>query len=209
MPAGGYLARITNLAGESFQFSYTTKGLLTSLTDARSNTKSYTYDVMGRLTKDADQVGGFTALSRTETGNDYEVAKTTAEGIVSTYKVEHLSTGEERRTNSFCCGNPVVKVTGTDGTTKTTYPDGTEVNILEGPDPRFSMQSPVLQSRTVATPGGLVYSTTGTRTVTLSDSNDPFSLLTQTDTLTVNGRVYRRDYNATARTITTTSPMGS
>ena len=205
---GGYLAKITNPAGEPIQFGYTTDGLLTSLTDARSNIKSYTYDDMGRLTKDEDPVGGFTALSRTDTGNDYEVTKTTAEGRISTYKVEHLSTGEERRTNSLCCGNPVVTVTGTDGTTKTTYPDGTTVNTLKGPDPRFSMQSPVLQSGTVTTPGGLVQSATGTRTVTLSDSNDPLSLLTQTDTLTVNGRVYKSDYNATDLKITTTSPMG-
>ena len=151
--AGGYLAKITNPAGESVQFGYTAGGLLTSLTDARGNTKSYTYDAIGRLVKDADPVGGFTALSRTETGNDYEVAKTTAEGIESTYKVEHLSTGEERRINSLCCGSSTVTITGTDGTTKTTYPDGTTVNTLEGPDPRFSMQSPVLQSVTVTTPG--------------------------------------------------------
>ena len=206
--AGGYLAKITNPAGESFQFGYTTDGLLTSLTDARTNIKSYTYDAMGRLTKDKDPVGGFTTLDLTETGNDYEVTKTTAEGIVSTYKVEHLSTGEERRTNSLCCGSSTVTIIGTDGATKTTYPDGTVVNTLEGPDPRFSMQSPVLQNGTVTTPGGLVHSTTGTRTVTLSDPNDPLSLLTQTDTLTINGRVYKVDYNATDRTITTTSPMG-
>ena len=206
--AGGYLEKITNPAGEPIQFGYTTDGLLTSLTDARSNIKSYTYDDMGRLTKDEDPVGGFTALDRTETGNDYEVTKTTAEGRISTYKVEHLSTSEERRTNSLCCGNPVVMVTGTDGTTKITYPDGTVVSTLEGPDPRFSMQSPVLQSMTVTTPGGLVRSTTGTRTVTLSDSNDPLSLLTQTDTRTINGKVYKDVYNATDRTITATTPMG-
>ena len=205
--AGGYFSKITNPAGESVQFGYTDDGLLLSLTDARSNVKSYTYDAMGRLTKDEDPVGGFTALDRTETGNDYEVTKTTAEGIVSTYKVEHLSTGEERRTNSFCCGTSTVTITGTDGTKKATYPDGTVVKILEGPDPRFSMQSPVIQSMTVTTPGGLVASITGTRTVTLSDSDDPPSLLTQTDTVTVNGRVYKDVYNATDRTITITSPM--
>ena len=44
--------------------------------------------------------------------------------------------------------------------------------------------------------------------MTLSNQNDPLSLLTQTDARTINGRVYRDVYNATARTITTTSPVG-
>jgi len=70
------------------------------------------------------------------------------------------------------------------------------------------MQSPVLQSGTVTTPMGLVQNTTGTRTVTLSDPNDPLSLLSQTDTHTINGRIYKDVYNATASTITSTSPMG-
>ena len=57
MPVG-ILQRYTNPAGESVQFGYTAGGLLASLTDARGNTKSYTYDAIGRLVKDADPVGG-------------------------------------------------------------------------------------------------------------------------------------------------------
>ena len=204
----GYLEKITNPAGESIQLGYTDDGLLTSLTDARGNAKSYTYDAMGRLIKDADPVGGFTALDHTETGNDYEVTKTTAEGVVSTYKGEHLSTGEEKRTNSLCCGNPVVTITGTDGTTKTTYPDGTVMSILQGPDPRFSMQSPILSYGTVTTPAGLVQTITGTRTVTLSDANDPLSLQSQTDRITVNGKTTTTVFDASTKTTTTTTPEG-
>lgn len=206
--AEGYLERITNPAGESIQLGYTTDGLLTSLTDPRGNTKNYMYDSIGRLIKDANPEGGFTALSRTTDGNDYEVTTTSAEGVVKTYQVEHLSTGEERRTNSLCCGNSVVTITGTDGSTQTTYPDGTIVSTLMGPDPRFGMQSPILLSGTTTTPGGLVQSTTGARMVTLSDENDPFSLQTQTDILTINGRVYKDVYDAATKTLTSTSPMG-
>ena len=204
----GYLTTITNPAGESMQLGYSPDGLLTSLTDARGNTKSYTYDALGRLIRDEDPEGGFLTLNRTTTGNDYEVTTTSAEGIVKTYQVEHLSTGEERRTNSLCCGNSVVTVTGTDGSTQTTYPDGTIVSTLMGPDPRFGMQSPVLLSETTTTPGGLVQSTTGARMMTLSDENDPFSLQTKTDTLTINGRVYKNVYDAATKTLTSTTPMG-
>lgn len=204
----GYLSTITSPAGESIQLGYTPDGLLTSLTDARGNTKTYTYDAMGRLIKDEDPEGGFLTLSRTTTGNDYEVTTTSAEGVVKRYQVEHLSTGEERRTNSLCCGNSIVTVTGTDGSTEITYPDGTIETTRMGPDPRFGMQSPMLQNGTITTPAGLVQKITGTRMVTLSDVDDPFSLQTQTDIRTINGRVYKHVYDAATKTRTSTSPMG-
>ena len=46
------------------------------------------------------------------------------------------------------------------------------------------------------------------RTVTLTDPNDPLSLASQTDTVTVNGRVGTTAYDAATRTFTTTSPAG-
>jgi RHS repeat-associated protein len=47
---------------------------------------------------------------------------------------------------------------------------------------------------------------TMTRAVTLSDPNNPMSLLTQTDTVTVNGKITKSVYDNTARTVTTTTP---
>ena len=43
---------------------------------------------------------------------------------------------------------------GTDGSRKTTLADGTITNLLNGPDPRFSMQAPLPKSLTTTT-GGL------------------------------------------------------
>ena len=44
------------------------------------------------------------------------------------------------------------------------------------------------------------------RDVTLADPNNPLSVVTQTDTTTVNGRVSRSVFDASARRITNTSP---
>ncbi|CAG0951179.1 partial Putative deoxyribonuclease RhsC, partial [Anaerolineae bacterium] len=204
----GYLRALTNPAGEVYQCSYTADGLMTAFTDPRGNVHTHTYDARGRLVRDENPAGGFTALERTETKDGFEVTKTTAEGRVSTYLTETLSTGERQITNSFCCGNPIKTVIGTDGSTRITYPDGTTDYTLEGPDPRFGMQSPVIANSTVTTPAGLVQTITGARTVTLSDTNDPLSLQNQTDIYTVNGRIFKNTYDATTQTITTISPMG-
>jgi len=70
------------------------------------------------------------------------------------------------------------------------------------------MQAPVTTELEVSTPGGLLSTQTTSRTVTLSDPNDPLSLLTQTDTTTINGRTYTRVYDAASRTFTNSTPQG-
>ena len=69
------------------------------------------------------------------------------------------------------------------------------------------MQAPISKSNTVAT-GGLTSNTAATRTVVLTDINDPLTLTSLTDTNTVNGRIFTTGYNAATRTFTITSPMG-
>ena len=85
-------------------------------------------------------------------------------------------------------------VIGTDGTRTTTTPDGTFTLALDGPDPRFGMQAPILKSLTVQTPSALTSTLTSSRAVTLTNPNDPLSLSSQTDTLVINGRTYTSTY---------------
>ena len=70
------------------------------------------------------------------------------------------------------------------------------------------MRAPVTTALEVSTPGGLVSTQTASRTVTLSDPNDPLSLLTQTDTTALNGHTYSRVYDGASQTFTTTTPEG-
>ena len=97
---------------------------------------------------------------------------------------------------------------GTDGRQTGTYPDGTTVNRVLGPDPRWGMRAPFATSVTVTTPGGKVHTTTTQRTVTLATPGDLLSLRTITETVTINGRVSTTVYDAPTRTLTHTSPTG-
>ncbi len=96
----------------------------------------------------------------------------------------------------------------TDGTTTLTAPDGTITTQVQGPDPRFSMQAPLLKSLTVQTPAALTSTLTSSRSVTLTNPNDPLTLATQTDTLTINGRSYQSVFTQATKTLTTTTPAG-
>ncbi len=206
--ANGYLASATNPANEAFQISYTDGGLLTSFTNPRGNVSQMTYDASGRLMRDTNAAGGFQHFVRTEIADGYEVTRTTALNRATQYRVEELSTGDQRQINTFPDGTQSQELHGTNGSRSTTQPDGTVFDLLEGPDPRFSMMVPIPTNQTVRTPSGLTTTTTTSRTVNLTDPNNPFSLTGLTDTATLNGRTFTSAYNATTKTFTDTSPQG-
>ena len=209
---GGYLNRVTNPANETIRMAYDTNGLLVNYIDPKNGVHQFTYDDAGRLIKDEDPLGGYTGLERAETQNGYQVtaikAKDNQNGYVTTYLTENLSTGQTRLVTQGCCGGATETLIGTDGTKKITQPDGKVILSQEGPDPRFGMQSPIVKSMTVKTPSGKTYTMTGSRTAILSDSADPFSLQTLTDTMTVNGKTYTTTYDAAVRQVTSVTPMG-
>jgi RHS repeat-associated protein len=208
--ANACLSRITNPAGEATQLACSPEGLLTSLTDPRGNLHTFTYDALGlgRLTKDEDPAGGFKTLARVEDGLNYTVTQTTALGRTTSYRVESPPEGGQRWLNTFPNGLQTEHVSKTDGTITNRFPDGTVASFTYAPDPRWGMLAPIEKTWTVTTPGGLARTVTKTRAVTLTDPNNPLSLATQTDTTTLNGRTYTTSYNAAARSLATTSPVG-
>lgn len=207
--ANGYLEAIGNPADEIHYFVYTDDGLLTRVTKPAGNTYTYAYDDLGRVIREDDPAGGFQNLTRSPITDGYEVTLETAEGKQNTYSVEHLSTGEKRFVNSTtCCGGSEV-LFDTRGTRTATYPYGTvEVAAISGPDPRFGMQAPYVESQTIDTPGGLSRVLTRERSATLSDPDDPLSLATFPETTDINGRVFSRAFDASQNRITETTPQG-
>lgn len=210
--AAGYLASVTDPAGGSARFTYDTgvaEGLLATLTDPRDNVHRYFYDARGRLVRDENPAGGVTSLARTDvTLERYTVAVTTAAGPTTTYDVEELANGETRRTRTDPSGARQETLVRTDGSRRTTYPDGTVTTLVLRGDPRWKLQTPVLVSLTTTTPGGLTQTLTSTRTVTLANPADLLSLQTSTTTFTLNGRTNTLVYQAATRTVTLTSPAG-
>jgi RHS repeat-associated protein len=208
LDGNGYLSSVTTPAGETRHFTSTADGLLTSMTDPNGHQYRFSYDPLGRLMRDEDPAGGFKALTRADSDTAFTVSLTNALGRTSTYQVERPLTGGMRRVNTDPRGLRSVTEIGTDGSQRRTTPDGTVTTALEGPDPRFGMQAPLLQSLAVMTPGGLTSTMTRTRTVALADPLDLLSLTQLTDTVSVNGRLYTSIYDAASRTVTSQTPAG-
>ena len=203
-----YLQSIINPAGEATSLTYINDGLLSSLADPNNNRTSYSYDGKGRLQRVDDPAGGFKTYERTKDSSGYTVTRTTALGRIASYKTEFRSSGEIRSYITYPDSSWKDILLGTDGSSTTLYSNGTEVATRHGPDPRFGMLAPFLESLTSTTPAGLVNSITQNVTISLSNPEDKSSLQSIKNTTTINGRVYTYDYDASARTYTTTLPEG-
>jgi len=206
--SNGYLSGVSNPEGETFQPAYTDDGLLSTLTDRRNFIHNFTYDGLGLLTKDEDPAGGSKSLSRTEITNGYQVEMATAMGRTTNYSVENQLTGDQRRVNIYPDGTKTDTLNKSSGSRTIKLSDGTNIETLIGPDPRFGMQSPLIESATVKTPGGIAMTLSQSRAVTLTDPDNPLSLSTLTDTINRNGQTYTIAYDAVTRTFTKTTPVG-
>jgi RHS repeat-associated protein len=216
--SNGFLSQITDPLGLSQSFSYSSTGLLTSRRDANGNVFTYTYDGNGRLTKDADPLGGFVAATRTDasSGFGYTVGQTTSMGRTSTFQntlnlpwvQDGTVPSSEQHNNTWPNGlKAQTSSTFQKGQllNTVTLPDGTSRSETLGPDPRWGLQSPVPLSATL-TKGSLAMTTTGTRSVTLGTAGDPFSLTSEADTLSINGRKYSAAFTTANLTWLSTTP---
>lgn len=207
--ANGFLARITNPAGESVQLASTAGGLLTTLTDPRGQTSAFEYDAAGRLLKDTDAAGGSQALTSVTLANGLTVTRTTGLGRATTYQVESLPGNAQRRTATAPDGAATQSTEAVDaGTRQVTSSHGTTSDVTLGPDPRWGMQSPVIVSFTLRFPSALQFAAAATRTAVLTNSADPLSLVSLTETTVADGRTTTHTYTAATRTLAHTSPAG-
>ncbi|HHW85535.1 MAG TPA: hypothetical protein GX400_04935, partial [Chloroflexi bacterium] len=206
--SNGYLASITNPAGERHQFSYAIGGLLMGFTTPRSQTTSYAYDALGRLIGVSDPVGGVKSLLRTDDEGGYQVVLLTGLGYTTTYRIEQLTDGSERQRNTAASGAVTDATVAQDGSQTTIAPDGTRFFVQSTPDPRFGMHAPIVASQRITTPSGLTMTTLTTRTVTLADPTDFLSLVELKEEVSVNGRTFTTIYTGADRTFVDQSPSG-
>ena len=218
LDANGYLDTVTNPAAETVDLTHGPDGLLTGLTDPKLGPYVFQYDALGRLEKDQNPVGGFTQLARTAlapSGNvesGFDVTKSSALGRTTVYRTEELTDGTTRVSVTSPTGLVTASLQGADGSRITTTPDGTVATATQGPDPRFTMQAPRLESLTVSTPGGLTSTTNTSRAVTLvdpaGDPAEPANVASLTETVTVNGKTATSVRDFVGRTVTATTPEG-
>jgi hypothetical protein len=93
-----------------------------------------------------------------------------------------------------------------DGVTTGTTPDGTTRTSTEGADPRFGLQAPLVSDATLGLLSGLTSLLSSGRSVELTDTLNPLSLVSVLDTVVLNGRTYRSAYDVATRTLTSTTP---
>ncbi len=211
----GFLASVTNPANEKVDFTYTADGLLQTMRDPKQRTYQYSFDPLGRLEKDEDPLHGFTSLARTDNASGSTVTKSTAMGRTTTYRTEHLSGGDERVTTTYPDGTVLVVLKKSDGSSTTTRPDGTVLTVASKPEPRVGMQTPLVETSTFRTPGGLSSTTSSSRLITSInpadpklDLGDPKNVVRVTDMVTVDNRTTTSTVDFINRTTTVTTPMG-
>lgn len=208
MDANGYLASATDPGGHAHQFSYGASGLMASHTTPKGDASTYTYDALGRLTKDADPQGGFISVDASDLTSGVDIVVTTAEGRVSQRQLRNLPDGSQQQRFVSPAGAVTLVTRGANGSQVTLLPDGMTMTATLGADPRWGMQAPLTKSETVTTPGGRTYIANATRTATLATAGQPLSLLSQVDTLTINGDTFASQFNAATRNIVSTTAMG-
>jgi RHS repeat-associated protein len=229
----GYVQALTNPEKETVTFFYgpsdfkapfsfepsdqPTTGLMTGLTDPKKQHHEFTYDPenLGRLVLDQDPAGGSKRLTRTEAdgAKSFSVDVTTvvsadpAASVTTTHTIESLDDGSERRTVTRPDELAVATVSMPDGSSQTSYVDGTVVTALRAPDPRFGMQAPFAKEMTIAT-GGKTLRLTMTREATLADPKDLRSFRALTESVTVNGDTFTRLFDVATRQFTSRTPEG-
>jgi RHS repeat-associated protein len=210
LDSNGFLKQVADPSGNTEKFTYSSTGLITARTDANGNVYNYVYDSSGRLTKDSDPAGGFTSLSRADSSSGYTVTTTTAQGRASTFQVTTTGGPGEQLTNTWPNGlqATVAKVQQNGNIfSSVVLPDGTSVNKTMGPDPRWGIQAPVITAGTLKY-GSLTMNISNSRTVSLGSAGDPFSLISKTDTETLNGRKYITTFTAATKTFLEKTPVG-
>jgi RHS repeat-associated protein len=136
------------------------------------------------------------------------VTRSTLEGRTTTYEAADLASGVVRREVTDPAGLVTRSDRGTNDAVSTTTPEGTVSTTVEGPDPRFGMQAPVLTNLSVAIPGGLTSTVTGSRQITGFSGSHPLGIAGVEERVTVNGRQYVSSFDALANRFTDVTPMG-
>jgi RHS repeat-associated protein len=204
--ASGFLSNVINPAGYQWTLNYNEddSGLLANYTSPSGGTSSFTYDERGRLILDEGPDGYTVSLERIDENDSYTVTVSNSGGRTTTYSNFRTSSGGTQRTTTSSLYGITTFVDHDDGNGTVTYSDGTTIEIELAPDPVWGDQASYVSSYILTTPVGRTLSYTNTKTATLSDSNDPLSIISQSETMNLPGGTYTSYWNTDARTLTET-----
>ena len=169
----------------------------------------YSYAESGRVVSNQNGAGGGHGFSGATVGAGAVVTVTDVLGNATRHIATRDAAGNQVRSVTTADGATTTLIVGLDGATVKIDARGIRTTTMLGPDPRWGMAAPLARRLTQTTAEGVVLMTMAlTRTVTLADPADPFSLLALTDTVTLNGRTTTTIYDAVHRAQTVTEPGG-
>lgn len=205
----GWLSKVRDPAGAEISFTYTPDGLMTSMTDAGGGVHNFDWDVGGRLIRDENPAGGVKTFDRVATLTSTTVTRTSAEGVVLTYGLEALSTGQLRRVITNAASSQSVTTFDPSAQTYSVQRfDGTTTASTLGPSAQWGMLAPLISQSSTTTPAGLSEVTSDTESATLVSTTNPTVVQSATNTLTINGKSRPIAFDGTARQQTYSSPLG-
>lgn len=217
LDSDGYLHTVTNPNAEMIQLSYYpvvqgdphTGGLLSQYTDARNGSAFYEYDNDGFLTRNTEPDASYHTYVGNGTIPPTSVTRTSALGRTQVFGITYSSSNDfSTSTTRGLDGLTTTEQRKTDKTAVVTTPDGMTVTTAQASDQRFGAQAAYTSSTVTKTPANLTRTETRSRTVTLSNPNDPLSLTSLIESVTVNGRNSSSSYSASTRRMTMTSAAG-
>ncbi|MDP1916454.1 MAG: RHS repeat-associated core domain-containing protein [Myxococcales bacterium] len=206
----GFLSSITDPAGRVTGFTTLSTGELATMTTPAGGLYRFTYDAAGGVIRDEDPLGGSSSFSSvTSLAGVKTTSWTSALGRTSSYGTAQTALGANARTITSPTGAVSQSSFAAPGVTTVTDAWGVVETTRESPHPRFHQLAPYLSQRTVRAPSGLTLNTTVVKTATVTNPADPFSVSQETETTTVNGRVFSSTWNAATRTVSLVSAAGT
>ncbi len=205
--ASGRLSRITHPNGTFEALSYDAEGLLSELTDAAGGKHLFSYDPEGRLTRDEGPGGFVKMLTRTDTSQGYDITVTSGLGRAVTYRTVGLPAGGTQSIVIGPDGAQTETIRGTDGAVIVRRADGSFTENKTKPDSVWGALLP-RQGSSVRKLGTFSTSATETWATTLTDPLNPFSVSTQTRTVSAGGETFKEAWDASSRRMTQTAPNG-
>ncbi|MCP4600765.1 MAG: RHS repeat protein [Proteobacteria bacterium] len=186
---------------------YYPDGLLKTFKDPKLNPTNFLYDSDGRLIEETDAKEATKTLMRTDgTPGDYTVDVTSGEQRLKVYSTETTDSGGRTRVVTFPSGMENTSVTEPDGSYEMVKSDGTQITAETLPDPRWEMAAP-LYKITTTMPSGLKKEVENQRKLDPED-HGIYTFDRITEKTLENGKAFIREYDASARQWTNTTPVG-
>ena len=221
----GYLSSLTDPQNQTTQFTYTSGGLMRTMTDVRQGVHRFSYNPSnGRLSEDDDPAGGAKTLTPpvvqsiggASPANGFSVSVSTLHDSVtqtsyqSTYQTLTTGTGTLERVNTLPNNLQSTLSYTPSGVTTTVAPDQTTTTETDTPDPRFGMLAPVASVSSTTSSQNLTQTAIEGRSVVASGDGG-VGTFTETEGVTIEDGglgVWTTMFNAAALAWTTKSPVG-